>query len=117
MKKILALYIALFVVLASLVSYNGCSQLDNNAVIAPAIQTHAAGWIDPASPNFHGKYIRANNQWSLQACKTCHGADYKGGTAGVSCLTCHTATNGPENCSTCHGNSDHINPPKALNGD
>ena len=59
----------------------------------------------------------ANNQWNLQACKTCHGADYKGGTAGVSCLTCHTATNGPENCITCHGNSDHINPPKALNGD
>jgi hypothetical protein len=34
-------------------------------------------------------------------CAECHGADFSGGTANVSCMTCHA--DGPTACNTCHG--------------
>lgn len=52
----------------------------------------------------------------MRSCQTCHGTQYSGGTVGVSCLTCHTGTSGPENCSTCHGSSTSPAPPRDLNG-
>jgi predicted CxxxxCH...CXXCH cytochrome family protein len=64
---------------------------------------HPSGWANPNSPNFHGVYISEDN-WSLSSCTGCHGADYEGGSSGVSCTTCHAQTGGPEACNTCHGN-------------
>lgn len=49
---------------------------------------HAAEWLSPASPDFHGTYL-ANNQFDIDACAKCHGADFEGGISGVSCHTCH----------------------------
>ncbi len=49
---------------------------------------HNASWITPASPDGHGRYLK-NNQWNLSDCQSCHGAQFDGGTSGVSCYTCH----------------------------
>ena len=45
----------------------------------------------------------------LNACKTCHGADFSGGESGVSCTSCHAAMqpagfpDWQTNCTFCHG--------------
>lgn len=117
MKKLI-LYYGLFITLiASALIYQGCSQLDNDVTMAPDIDTHPDGWANPSSNNFHGAYIINKKQWNLQLCKSCHGSDYTGGSAGSSCLGCHNQSGGPENCRLCHGNSEHSNPPKGLYGD
>lgn len=116
MKKLILFYGLFIVMIASLLVYQGCSELSNSVSLAPEFHTHGIGWANPSSNNFHGSYI-ASTKWNLNQCKTCHGGDYSGGTSGSSCLGCHTNSNGPENCRTCHGNSEHSNPPSALNGD
>lgn len=117
MKKTILYYGVFLSMLASFLVYQGCSELDNDTVLAPDIDTHPDGWANPSSGNFHGQYIIDNKQWNLNQCKSCHGGDYTGGTSGSSCLGCHTGSGGPQNCRLCHGNSEHSNPPKALNGD
>ncbi len=95
----------------------GCSEVRNDkAPTAPALAFHGDGFADPTSANFHGNTIEAMH-WDMRGCKTCHGSAYDGGTAGVSCRTCHTAIAGPENCTTCHGGVDINNaPPKDTHG-
>jgi predicted CxxxxCH...CXXCH cytochrome family protein len=61
---------------------------------------HRPGILDPASADFHGQLIRQLG-YKFDTCQSCHGADYSGGTSGVSCLSCHA--DGPTSCSTCHG--------------
>lgn len=61
---------------------------------------HPAGILDPASDAFHGKELARRN-WSFATCARCHGDDFAGGSAKVSCLTCHA--DGPTACTTCHG--------------
>jgi hypothetical protein len=61
----------------------------------PPFGAHPAGWADPAA---HGAAAKlkpsltntgVNQGFSM--CQSCHGADFKGGVAGVSCLkNCHT---------------------------
>ena len=63
---------------------------------------HGFGLMDPTSESFHGAdVVRLGN--NLEVCANCHGADFKGGTTGVSCTTCHTEPGGPTACTTCHG--------------
>jgi predicted CxxxxCH...CXXCH cytochrome family protein len=59
-------------------------------------EQHAPGFADPA---VHGP---AANQ-DLTGCRSCHGADFGGGTAGVSCNACHGGTAWQSNCTFCHG--------------
>jgi predicted CxxxxCH...CXXCH cytochrome family protein len=66
---------------------------------AAAGGVHPAGSLDPASPDFHGAELAAHG-WDLGLCASCHGDDFAGGAAGVSCLACHDA--GPTACDTCH---------------
>jgi DnaJ-class molecular chaperone len=47
---------------------------------------HPAGWMDVSGPNFHGETVAAQGPSS---CRACHGTDYRGGSSGVSCFTCH----------------------------
>lgn len=61
---------------------------------------HAAGILDPASDNFHGRVL-ARLDWSFPLCASCHGDDFGGGASSVSCLGCHR--DGPTACTTCHG--------------
>lgn len=111
MKKIFIFYSLIILTIFGFIY--GCSEVKDDVVMAPSTSFHGDGWVNPSSANFHGKSIAAEN-WDLAMCKSCHGADYSGGTAKVSCNTCHQS--GPESCNTCHGNDDHIYPPKSLFG-
>jgi|WetSurMetagenome_2_1015567.scaffolds.fasta_scaffold07100_5 predicted CxxxxCH...CXXCH cytochrome family protein len=106
--------VSTFLLLIVVVLTQGCSKQSDNLV---TVQTesifHGDGWLTPSSANFHGVSIRANN-WKLEACKSCHGNDYKGANTQKSCFECHQK--GPENCHVCHGNAGHIYPPKSLLG-
>jgi len=114
MKKQISFYILFFTSLVMVLSYHGCSELDDNLVVPESSGVHGAGWLTPASNNFHGNII-AGNKWDMSGCKTCHGNDYRGGNTGSACYDCHSK--GPEGCRLCHGNSSHSYPPEALNGD
>jgi predicted CxxxxCH...CXXCH cytochrome family protein len=62
----------------------------------PVLQgVHPAGFIVPASDDFHGKVLTANIE-KMSECATCHGADLTGGVAKVSCLSsgCHAHPEG-----------------------
>jgi len=49
------------------------------------------GWLVPGDVKFHGfRWLEAGTQY----CAGCHGSDYKGGDAGVSCYTCHNGPSG-----------------------
>ncbi|MBN2356476.1 hypothetical protein JXO59_10205, partial [candidate division KSB1 bacterium] len=76
---------------------------------------HPDEWMNLTSASFHGEAIAADN-WSMSGCQGCHGSDYRGGSSGASCYTCHADENGPEACNTCHGNQDNAAPPEDLSG-
>lgn len=98
--------------------WSGCSDLQTDITPVPTVAAHKPGNLIVTSPDFHGNVIR-NNNWSMQECKQCHSANYKGGTTGQSCFTCHTQTAGPEACNTCHGdfsNPYKIGPPRDTKG-
>jgi predicted CxxxxCH...CXXCH cytochrome family protein len=88
-----------------------CSDLKKDLPTATSAgpDIHGQGWTDTASGNFHGKAIQMDG-WNIAACKQCHGPQYTGGTANVSCehSSCHADGSGnpksPESCNTCHGN-------------
>lgn len=84
----------------------------------PSIEAHKDGILNPASDNFHGKYIASIN-WNISSCQSCHGVNYAGGKSSPSCKTCHTSDKGPQACNTCHGNfgdANQVAPPKDLSG-
>jgi len=59
-------------------------------------------WLDSASASFHGDAATAD----LNSCRTCHGTNLDGGSAGVSCETCHFGPSGsrvPTGVSWTHG--------------
>lgn len=69
-----------------------CSRLrtDLPAPVASGVKVHEAGWGTSSSDNFHGRSLLKAG-WDDTACKTCHAADFSGGSSGVSCFTCHPA--------------------------
>ena len=114
-KKIYFLsFITLLLYLVASFYISGCSKQADNLVQAPTISFHGDGWTTPGHANFHGLKISTTNDWFVTDCKGCHGNDLKGGNTAVSCFKCHQ--NGVEVCNLCHGNSDHIYPPKSLLG-
>ncbi len=77
---------------------------------------HAEDWYTAEeSEGFHGVSIREHG-WKMDGCKKCHGDDYKGGSSGKSCYTCHTGSEGPETCNECHGGARNPAPPVDLSG-
>ncbi|MBI4511435.1 MAG: CxxxxCH/CxxCH domain-containing protein [Deltaproteobacteria bacterium] len=74
----------------------------------PAGSVHPVGWVDAENVSFHGKWLR-DNKHPLERCRACHGDDYEGGAVSVGCngSKCHAQPQGqlqgPESCSTCHG--------------
>ncbi len=65
----------------------------------PATGVHPPGMLSVNNPNFHGKLVESLD-YDLTICQKCHGEDFAGGKAGVSCLRCHEK--GPTDCETCH---------------
>jgi hypothetical protein len=74
----------LFFLLGGLFVISACSDERNPVTVG----THPEGWVDAASANWHG-LATANYEQSQDNCQSCHGADYNGGSSGVSCYTCH----------------------------
>ena len=109
----------ILVLISLAVLLTSCSDLvEPSPTKAKELTIHKTGILDKNSPDFHGNLVRSND-WSLSTCIRCHGSDYKGGTAGESCLSCHTQANGPEACNTCHGNFNDpsmIAPPRDVSG-
>jgi predicted CxxxxCH...CXXCH cytochrome family protein len=67
----------------------------------PVQGVHPDGFANPKKPDvFHGTTM-ARYRFDLKLCASCHGEDYAGGTAKVSCLVCHPQ--GPTACAVCHG--------------
>ncbi len=117
MKKFRVFYMVFFALVIASLSYEGCSDLATDIGDAnPVNGAHPDGWVSLSSSSFHGKFIAENAAWNLDGCKQCHGVDYRGGNTGSSCYTCHTSSQGPEECSLCHGGNGNSFPPKALNG-
>lgn len=70
-----------------------------NGTVDAAGAVHAPGW---ENPDQHGRAANAD----LASCQACHGADFDGGSAGVSCNACHAAAGFPSwqtTCTFCHG--------------
>ena len=112
------LFIQILLAGSAMILFFACSELNNNIETAQKISAHGKGILDPSSTEFHGQLIKSAN-WDLSVCWKCHASDYSGGVTGASCLDCHTETDGPEACNTCHGdpnNPDKIAPPKDLDG-
>jgi predicted CxxxxCH...CXXCH cytochrome family protein len=109
MKKIL-IFCTFAIIISGLF---GCSERkEDTPLVQSKVSLHDEGFSDPSSANFHAKYIQTKN-YDLTLCQSCHGGDYSGGTTGQSCNSCHNKTNGPENCTTCHGVVNAA-PPKDL---
>jgi len=53
-----------------------------------AINVHQAGILEPASPEFHGRYQLTNG---FTNCQQCHGENFTGGSVSPSCATCHSS--------------------------
>jgi len=110
-KTLLFLSAGLLIALAAA----GCSDLkDTLPGPTQTLGVHPDGWLTKTSSDFHGNAIRGQG-WDMRSCKTCHGGSYDGGTASVSCRTCHTEILGPEHCNVCHGSSNAA-PPRDLSG-
>ena len=86
--------------------YFFCSK---NSSISPD-KTHPSGWIDQASPEFHGLKAAGLDTVLSETpnCKSCHGVNDSGGTSGVSCYKCHNyphlvSWNNPADTALFHG--------------
>ncbi len=117
MKRLLT-YISLTIITAIIIS--SCSDLQTNISQKPSnLNIHENGITDVTSTNFHGNLVK-DKKWSFTFCQTCHATDLKGGITGKSCFSCHTETDGPKACNTCHGdfnNPNRIAPPRDTSRD
>ena len=60
----------------------------------------------PPHEGDHVGYLMAN-AYPLSSCQECHGADYDGGSSGISCVECHQNSAAfVTKCNRCHGNAD-----------
>ncbi len=81
-------FIKYIYVIIFILGFTYCS--DYTSTVAP-VETrgiHPEGWSNKQSVDFHGDYLAANN-FDAELCKTCHGADFSGGTTEQSCSECH----------------------------
>lgn len=64
----------------------GCADMKEDLTAPEEVKVHGKESISSDSENFHGFLIQDNG---IDNCQTCHAADYSGGTAELSCVTCH----------------------------
>ncbi|MEO8699451.1 MAG: CxxxxCH/CxxCH domain-containing protein [Kofleriaceae bacterium] len=84
---------------AMLIVLAACSTERELPDAEPVTGVHPSGILDEQSPNFHGAEL-ARRGYDLGLCAKCHGDDFAGGAAKMTCLTCHPS--GPDACTTCH---------------
>jgi predicted CXXCH cytochrome family protein len=61
-----------------------------NGTLCHATVGHPAGWA--ATGHQVAAKAAAGASSGLDYCRTCHGTDFRGGTANVSCFSCHTSS-------------------------
>lgn len=88
----------LFSMIVVLISY--CSE-DKNPL--PSV-SHPTEWNTAQSADFHGAKVLAAG---YETCKSCHGADFKGGKSGVSCNDCHATFPHPDEWNLIGNNNSH----------
>ena len=96
---------------ATVVLMLGCT---NARPLEAAAPVHTAGFMDPTQPDFHGTLLLKSN-FDFGLCQECHGQDFSGGKAGVSCLSCHKGSGGIQPgvmnsdgtpaCAACHAST------------
>jgi predicted CxxxxCH...CXXCH cytochrome family protein len=84
--------------------------VDSNLQLIPG-GAHANGVIDVTFGHAQGYVAQhtADALADIQSCTNCHGQDYNGGFAQVSCNACHQSfgfQNWQSNCTFCHGTRD-----------
>ena len=67
-------------------NYDGGVSSPSCATCHSAISVHQIGIVEPASPQFHGKYPLPNG---FPVCQQCHGDNYAGGISSPTCVKCH----------------------------
>lgn len=94
---------------------NNCHETNRSYGFAPtgchdchAIESHPLGdvWLNKTISGYHGDAANLDRD----SCRQCHGQDYRGGSSGVSCYTCHFGPDGsrsPAGSSWVHANGDH----------
>jgi predicted CxxxxCH...CXXCH cytochrome family protein len=107
MKHSFALAVAMAVLMV------GCTKA---RPLEEAASVHTAGVLDPNQPDFHGTLL-LKSKFDFALCQQCHGQDFSGGTAHVSCLLCHKGSGGIQPqpgvmnsdgtpaCAACHGST------------
>jgi predicted CxxxxCH...CXXCH cytochrome family protein len=84
---------------------------------------HPSGFVDPRSPDFHGRALREVRWAPLfdaehpRYCARCHEgvdphADAGSAPGATSCASCHTEEQNALACSTCHGDEGRASPPR-----
>lgn len=109
-------FVIILALISSLLLFN-CNEVKDDISEPEEVGgVHPEGFGQPSSDNFHTFAIQAKG-WDMTGCKKCHASDYSGGVTEVSCLDCHTSSEGPEACNTCHGvfaDETRIAPPTDL---
>ncbi len=78
----------LILLFAIVLGLSFCSDYSSTVNPVETIGVHPSGWADKSNTNFHGDYLASNN-FDTDQCKTCHAADFTGGTTGQACSECH----------------------------
>ena len=76
---------------------------------------HPPGWMDAASPAFHGPVARPDTA----ACEACHAVAPPARVTTVVCTTCHDQAGSGDftlRCNSCHGSAASFAPPRDLSG-
>jgi predicted CxxxxCH...CXXCH cytochrome family protein len=94
-----------------LAAVSGCAEKREPPTLPDA---HPAAWLDESSVDFHGSVVQSRGTGS---CAICHGADFRGGESGISCVDCHLQSG--QACISCHGGTDNTSgaPPLGLRGE
>ncbi len=81
----------LFLILPfSLLFFISCSELNKDIpTTSPNLSVHKEGFVDPASPDFHGYVFAGTDSLSFLDCAQCHASNFSGGTAKAACTDCH----------------------------
>lgn len=62
----------------------------NNTLCHGSVSGHPVGWSDTGHQSAAKASAGATS--GLDYCRTCHGTDFRGGTAAISCFGCHTSS-------------------------
>lgn len=84
MKYVIS-YLSVFVLV---IFAAACSDISDEITTPVEVGIHSEGILNSSSNNFHGKLLGENG---FKDCQQCHASTLTGGTAGESCVKCHSS--------------------------